>query len=78
MTSTGSPNREIHARLKSTNDGMGALNRTVVSQWGVPTDDKLRLCATLADTRLLLYAGTWTRLNAAPQQLITWSSRNPY
>ena len=47
------------------NSGVAALNRPVV-----PLEDKFQLCATLADTRLFLYAGTWTSLGVAQQQAL--------
>ena len=49
---------ELQARVKAMNCGVAALNRPVLSQHEVPFEDKLQLCATLADTRLFLYAGT--------------------
>ena len=52
------------------NAGVAALNRPVMSKHEVPMEDKLQLCATLADTRLFLYAGTWTSLGAAQQQAL--------
>ena len=33
-------------------------------------EDELQLCATPADTRLFLYAGTWTSLGPAQQQAL--------
>ena len=36
----------------------------------VPMEDKIQLCATLADTRLFLYTGTWTSLGPAQQQAL--------
>ena len=50
------------------NSGVAALNRPVLSNHEVPLEDKLQLCATLADTRLFLYAGT--SLGVAQQQAL--------
>ena len=46
------------------NAGIAALNRLVMARHEVPREDNIQLCATLADTRLFLYAGTWTSLGA--------------
>ena len=67
VASSGSQCRELQARVKATNSGVAALNRPVLSTHEVPLEDKLQLCATLADTRLFLYAGTWTSLGPAQQ-----------
>ena len=70
VTSSGSQCRELQARIKAMNFGVAALNRPVMARHEVPMEDKIQLCATLADTRLFLYAGTWTRLSAAQQQTL--------
>ena len=70
MTSSGSQSRELQARIKAMNVGIAALNRPVMVRHEVPVEDKLQLCSTLADTRLFLYAGTWTSLGAAQQRAL--------
>ena len=68
--SSGSQCRELHAWVKAMNSGVAALNRPVLSKHEVPLEVKLQLCATLADTRLFLYAGTLTSLGVAQQQAL--------
>ena len=70
MTSSGSQCCELQARIKAMNAGIAALNRPVMARHEVPMEDKIQLCATLADTRLFLYAGTWTSLGAAQQKAL--------
>ena len=70
VTSSGSQCRELQARIKAMNAGIAVLNRPVMARHEVPTEDKIQLCATLADTRLFLYAGTWTSLGAAQQKAL--------
>ena len=70
VTSSGSQCRELQARIKAMNAGIAALNRLVMARHEVPRKDKIQLCATLADTRLFLYAGTWTSLGAAQQKAL--------
>ena len=45
-------------------------NRPVMAKHEVSMEDKLQLCATLADTRLFLYAGTWTSPGPVQQQAL--------
>ena len=52
------------------NGGVAALNRPVMGRHEIPAEDKILLCSTLADTRLFLYAGTWTSLSAAQQRTL--------
>ena len=70
VTSSGSQSRELQARVKATNGGVAALNRPVVGRHEIHVEDKILLCSTLADTRLFLYAGTWTSLSAAQQRTL--------
>ena len=70
VTSSGSQCRELQARIKAMNAGIAALNRLVMARHEVPRKDKIQLCATLADTRLFLYAGTWTSLGATQQKAL--------
>ena len=70
MTSSGSQSRELQARVKAMNGGVAALNRPVMGRHEIPVEDKILLCSTLADTRLFLYAGTWTSLSAAQQRTL--------
>ena len=70
VTSSGSQRRELQARIRAMNAGVAALNRPVMAKHEVPMEDKLQLCATLADTRLFLYAGTWTSLGPVQQQAL--------
>ena len=70
MTSSGSQCRELQARIKAMNAGIAALNRPVMARHEVRREDKIQLCATLADTRLFLYAGTLTSLGAAQQKAL--------
>ena len=67
---SGSQCRELQARVKAMTSGVAAQNRPVLSQHEVPLEDQLQLFATLADTRLFPYAGTWTSLSAAQQQTL--------
>ena len=68
VTSSGSQSRELQARVKAMNGGVAALNRPVMGRHEIPVEDKILLCSTLADTRLFMYAGTWTSLSAAQQR----------
>ena len=70
VTSSGSQCRELQARIKAMNAGVAALDRPVMARHEVSVEDKIQLCATLADTRLFLYAGTWTSLGAAQQRTL--------
>ena len=70
VTSSGSQSRELQARIKAMNVGVAALNRPVMGRHEIPVEDKILLCSTLADTRLFLYAGTWTSLGAAQQRAL--------
>ena len=70
VTSSGSQSRELQARIKAMNGGVAALNRPVMGRHEIPVEDKILLCSTLADTRLFLYAGTWTSLSIAQQRTL--------
>ena len=52
------------------NSGVAALNRPVMGRHEIHVEDKILLCSTLADTRLFLYAGTWTSLSSAQQRTL--------
>ena len=52
------------------NGGVAALNRPVLGRHEIHVEDKILLCSTLADTRLFLYAGTWTSLSSAQQRTL--------
>ena len=69
VMSSGSQSRELQARIKAMNAGIAALNRPVMARHEVPLEDKVRLCSTLEDNRLFLYAGTLTSLGAAQQRM---------
>ena len=77
VASSGSQCRELQARVKATNSGVAALNRPVLSQHEVPLDDKLQLCATLADTRLFLYAGALLSSRRCTVRVCTFSDVPP-
>ena len=70
VTSNGSQSRELQARVKAMNSSVAALNRPVMSRHEIHVEDKILLCSTLADTRLFLYAGTWTSLSSAQQRTL--------
>ena len=70
VASSGSQCRELQALVKAMNSGVAALNHPEMSKHEVPLEDKLQLCATLADARLFLYAGTWTSMGVAQQQAL--------
>ena len=70
VTSSGSQSRELQARVKAMNGGVAALNRPVMGRHEIHVEDKILLCSTLADTRLFLYAGTWTSLSSAQQRTL--------
>ena len=50
VTSSGSQCRELQARIRAMNAGVAALNRPIMAKHEVSMEDKLQLCATLADT----------------------------
>ena len=70
VNASGSQSREVQARIKAMNARVAALNRPVMDRHEIPVEDRLLLCSTLADTRLFLYAGTWTSLGAAQQRAL--------